>query len=143
MLVSDVIEIPYEKLADWVALIGSAVAFLIWATVVFAGFQLFVRRTRMRVLGTLLAASMLVVGLVGYFVVFVALDSATFSHAVDASFLGPPRTQQLAADLARLTRDRARTIRIGPMEARRIGFYVLPAVAAVVASVVSLRLIAR
>jgi hypothetical protein len=127
MLVSDVFEVPHEKLADWTAPIGSAVAYLIFAMVVFYGLRIFFTRTRMRLLGNLIAAMVLVAGLVGYFEVFVALDGATFSRAVAAVL---PRAGG-EAQLARLSNERARSIRDagGAIESRRVGFYLLPVVA--------------
>jgi hypothetical protein len=136
MLVSDLIEIPYEKLADWIALIGAAIAYLIFAIVVFHGLRLFVLRTRMKVLGNLIAALVLVVGLVGYFEVFVALDRATFSRAVVAAFGRTPAGRNDAL-LQRLTDERARSIIQpgAPLELRRIGFYLLPVVAVMLAAI--------
>jgi hypothetical protein len=135
MLVSDLIEIPYEKLADWIALIGAAIAYLIFAIAVFSGLRIFVTRTRMRLLANLIAALVLVVGLVGYFEVFVALDRATFSRAVVAAFGQTPagRNDPL---LQRMTDERARSINQpgAPIELRRIGFYLLPVVAVMLAA---------
>jgi hypothetical protein len=125
MLVSDVFEIPHEKLADWIALTGSALVYLILAVAVFGGLRLFVRKTGMRVVGDVVAALILVAGLAGYYETFVALDTVTFSHAVDAVL---PHTGG-DAQRKRLSSDRARGIREdGPADARRVGFYVLPVV---------------
>ena len=135
MLVSDLIEIPHEKLADWIALIGSAVAYLIFAMAIFYGLRIFVTRTRMRTLGDLMAALVLVAGLVGYFEVFVALDAVTFGKAV-ASALGQTPAASNDALLTRLSKERARSVRgpYGPIELRRIGFYLLPIIAAAAAA---------
>jgi hypothetical protein len=135
MLVSDLIEIPHEQLADWIALIGAAIAYLIFAIVVFYGLRIFVTRTRMRTLGNLMAALVLVAGLVGYFEVFVALDTVTFGKAV-SSALGQTPAAGNDALLTRMSRERARSIRgpYGPVELRRIGFYLLPIIAAAVAA---------
>ena len=135
MLVSDLIEVPYEKVADWIALIGAAIAYLIFAIVVFYGLRIFVTRTRMRTLGNLMAVLVLVAGLVGYFEVFVALDTVTFGKAV-ASALGQTPAASNDALLTRLSKARARGIRgpYGPIELRRIGFYLLPIIAAAVAT---------
>ena len=48
MIISDVIEIPYAELADWIALIVSALAYGAFAMAVFYGLRVFVNRTRMR-----------------------------------------------------------------------------------------------
>jgi hypothetical protein len=129
MLVSDLIVVPHEKLADWTALIGSFVAYLAFATVVFYGLRIFVTRTRMRLLGDLFAATILVAGLVGYFEVFVALDRATYSQAV-VTALGDTSAGHNNALLKGLTDERARSMIApgGPIELRRIGFYLLPVV---------------
>ena|SRR6266496_1542447 len=135
MLVSDLIEIPHEKLADWIALIGAAIAYLIFAIIVFYGLRIFVSRTRMKTLGSLMAALVLVAGLIGYFEVFVALDRVTFGHAVAAA-LGQTPAGSNNAVVKRLSEERARSIRgpYGPIELRRIGFYLLPVIAAAVAA---------
>ncbi len=137
MLVSDLIEIPHEKLADWIALIGAAIAYLIFAIVVFYGLRIFVTRTRMRTVGNLTAALVLVAGLVGYFEVFVALDAMTFGTAV-ASALGQTSAASNDALVTRLSKERARRIRgpYGPIDLRIIGFYLLPVIAAAVAAMV-------
>ena len=134
MLVSDLMEIPHEKLADWIALIASFVAYLVFAMVVFYGLRMFISRTGMRLVGNLIAALVLVVGLVGYFEVFVALDRATFSRAVVAA-LGQTLAGRNDSLLQRLADERARSIIEpgGPIELRRIGFYLLPVVAAALA----------
>jgi hypothetical protein len=137
MLVSDVMEIPYEKLADWIALIGSAIAYLIFAIVVFYFLHRFVARTLMKTVGNLIAALVLVASLVGYFEVFVALDTITFRHAV-VNALG--QTPAVGNDelMNRLSKERARSIRgpHGPIELRIIGFYLLPVIAAAVAAMI-------
>jgi hypothetical protein len=140
MLVSDLIEIPHEKLADWIALIGSAVAYLFFAMVVFYGLRIFVTRTRMRALGNLMAALVLVAGLVGYFEVFVALDTVTFGKAV-SSALGQTPGARNPPLLTRLSKERARSVRgpYGPIELRRIGFYLLPAIAVAGAAIITAR----
>jgi hypothetical protein len=137
MLVSDLFEVPYEKLADWIAIIGSAVAYLIFAVVVFYGLRIFVTRSRMRLLGNLIAALVLVAGLVGYFEVFVALDTVTFGKAV-AKALGKTPAAGNDALLMRLSKERARSIieAGGPIELRRIGFYLLPVIAAAGAAMI-------
>lgn len=134
MLVSDLLEVPHEKLADWIALVGSAIAYLIFAIVIFYGLRIFVTRTRMRLLGNLIAALILVVGLVGYFAVFVALDTATFSRAVVAVLPHVGSDEQLE----RLSKERARSLieAGGPIELRRVGFYVLPVIAALTAAMI-------
>src|SRR6266567_3770668 len=105
MLVSDLLEVPHEKLADWIALIGSSVAYLIFAIAMFFGLRVFIARTRMKLLGNLLAAFVLVAGLVGYFAVFVALDRATFSRAV-VDALGQTPAANNDALLTRLSDER-------------------------------------
>ena len=129
MLVSDLIEIPYDHLADWIALIGAAIVYLLFAIVVFYGLRIFVTRTRMKVLGNLIAALVLAVGLVGYFEVFVALDTVTYRKAV-TSALGQTPAASNDALLTRLSAERARSIRepFGMIDLRRIGFYLLPVV---------------
>jgi hypothetical protein len=138
MLVSDLFEVPHEKLADWTALIGSFVAYLVFATVVFYGLRIFLLRTRMRLLGYLFAAMILVAGLVGYFEVFVALDRATFSQAV-VTALGETSAGHNNALLKRLTDERARSMIEpgGPIELRRIGFYLLPVIAVMLAAMIA------
>jgi hypothetical protein len=137
MLVSDLFEIPHEKLADWIALIGSAIAYLILAIVVFYGLRIFVTRTRMRLLGNLIAALVLVAGLIAYFEVFVALDKVTFRQAVVSALAQTPAGRNDAL-LDRLTEERARSVRegYGPIELRRISFYLLPIVAVVLAAMI-------
>ncbi|HEX9492003.1 MAG TPA: hypothetical protein VGA33_01960 [Thermoanaerobaculia bacterium] len=132
MLVSDLIEIPHAALADWVALIGSAIVYLMWATIVFFGSRVFVKRTGMRALSNLLAALLLVAGLVGYYEVFVMLDRATFAQAVRAALPGVRRGD---TELTRLSNNRARTILAeeGPIVPRRIAFFLLPVAAAAIA----------
>ncbi len=132
MLVSDLLEVPHEKLADWIALVGSAIAYLIFAIAIFIGLRMFVTRTGMRLVGNLVAALLLVVGLIGYFAVFVALDTATFSRAVVAVLPHVGSDEQLE----RLSKERARSILqpYGPIELRRIGFYLLPVIAAAIAA---------
>ncbi len=134
MLVSDLLEVPHEKLADWIALVGSAIAYLIFAIAIFIGLRMLVTRTRMRLLGNLIAALILVVGLVGYFEVFVALDAATFSRAVVAVLPHVGSDEQLE----RLSKERARSLieAGGPIELRRVGFYVLPVIAALTAAMI-------
>ena len=140
MLVSDLIEIPHEKLADWIALIGSCIAYLIFAFAIFFGLRVFIAKTRMKFVGNLLAALVLVAGLLGYFAVFVALDTATFSRAVLDAFRHTPASHNDAL-LTRLSNERARSIiePYGPIELRRIGFYVLPVVAAALAAITAPR----
>jgi hypothetical protein len=135
MLVSDLIVIPYEKLADWVALIGAAIAYLIFAIVVLYGLRVFVTRTRMKVLGNLIAALVLAVGLLGYFEVFVALDSMTFGRAVTSALAQTPAGRNNAL-LKRLSEERARSIRgpFGPIDLRIISFYLLPVIAVMLAA---------
>src|SRR6266705_1340127 len=110
MLVSELFEIPHEKLADWIALIGSGVVYLIFAIVVFYGLRIFVARTGARLLGNLMAALVLVAGVMGYFEVFVALDRITFRQAV-VSALGQTSAASNDALLDRLTEERARSVR--------------------------------
>ena len=133
ILISDVIEIPYEKLADWIALIGSALVYGAFAIGVFYGRRLFATRTRMRVLTDLLAALLLVAGLTGYFEVFVAIDKITYRRAVVSAFRGTSagRNDPL---LDQLVEERARSVRGSfiPIDARRVAFYVLPLAAVVV-----------
>jgi hypothetical protein len=135
MLVSDLIVIPHEKLADWIALIGAAIAYLIFAVVVFYGLRIFVSRTRMKILGNLIAALVLAVGLVGYFEFFVGLDSMTFGRAVTSALAQTPAGHNDAL-LKRLSEERARSIRepFGPLDLRRIGFYLLPVIAVMLAA---------
>jgi hypothetical protein len=137
MLVSDVFEVPYEKLADWIAIIGGVIAYLIFAIAVFYGLRIFVTRTRMRLLGNLIAALVLVAGLVGYFEVFVAIDTVTFRRAVVAA-LGQTPAAHNSALLTRMSNERARSVIEpgGPIELRRIGFYLLPVVAAGLAAMI-------
>ena len=140
MLISDLIEIPHEKLADWIALIGAAIAYLIFAVVVFYGLRVFVTRTRMQLLGNLIAGMVLAAGLLGYFEVFVVLDGVTFGRAVTHA-LGQTPAGHNDALLKRLSEERARTIRgpYGPIDLRRIGFYLLPVIAAAVAAMTGSR----
>ena len=140
MLVSDVFEVPYEQLADWTALVGAAIAYLIFAVAVFYGWRVFVTRTRMMLLGSLIAAMILVAGLVGYFEVFVAIDAVTFGRAL-TSALGQTPAAHNDALLTRLSNERARSIRgpYGPIDLRRIGFYFLPIVAAALAAMIARR----
>ena len=135
MLVSDLIEIPHEELADWIALIGAAIAYLIFAVVVFYGLRIFVTRTRMKALGNLMAALVLAAGLLGYFELFVALDAVTFGRAVTSALSQTPAGGNDAL-FKRLGEERARSIRgpFGPIDLRRIGFYLLPVIAAAVAA---------
>ncbi|HEY8181163.1 MAG TPA: hypothetical protein VII32_02905 [Thermoanaerobaculia bacterium] len=135
MLVSDLIEIPHEKLADWIALIGAAIVYLVFAIIVFYGLHIFVSRTRMKILGNLFAALVLAAGLIGYFELFVALDAVTFGRAVTSALSQTPARSNDAL-FKRLSEERARSIRgpFGPIDLRRIGFYLLPVVAAGVAA---------
>jgi len=132
MLVSDLIEIPHAALADWVALIGSAVIYLMWAVAVFLASRAFVKRTGMRALSNLLAALMLVAGLTGYYEMFVILDRATFAQAVRAAL---PVIRRGDTELTRLGNNRAHTILAeeGPIVPRRIAFFLLPVAAAAIA----------
>ena len=133
MLVSDLIEIPHDKLADWIALIGAAIAYLFFALAIFYAY----RRVRMRLLGGVIAALLLIVALVGYFEIFVAIDRVTFGHAVTSAFAGTPAGGNDAL-MDRLAGERARSIRGpgGPIDLRRIAFYLLPVLAAAVAAMI-------
>lgn len=137
MLVSDLIEIPYDELADWIALAGAAVAYLIFAIAVFYAMRIFTTRTRMQVVASLIAAVVLVVGLIGYFETFVAIDTATFGKAV-TSALGQTPAAHNDALLKRLSSERARSIRgpSGPIDLRRIGFYLLPVIGVALAGMI-------
>jgi len=128
VLVSDRIEVPHEALADWIALIAAAIVYLIFAVAVLLGARAFVRRTRMPLLGSVVAGVVIAAGLAGYFAVFVAVDGATYGSAVNSALGRKPAGED--HELTRLSRERARGILgIDPVDARRLGFYCFPIVA--------------
>jgi hypothetical protein len=128
VLVSDLIEVPHEALADWTALIAAAIVYLIFAIAVLLAVRAFVQRTQMALLGTILAGVVIAAGLAGYFAVFVAVDGATYGRAVNSALRRNPASED--HELTRLSRERARGILgIDPMDARRLGFYCFPIVA--------------
>ena len=129
MLVSDLIEVPHEALADWTALIAAAIVYLIFAFAVLLGAHAFIRRTQMPILGSFMAGLIIAAGMAGYFAVFVAVDSVAYARAVNSALgRNPPGEDR---ELTRLSRERARSVLgIYPMDARRIAFYCFPIVAA-------------
>jgi hypothetical protein len=136
ILINDYYEIPHVRLADWIAMIGSAVAYLIFAIVVFGGLRFFVRRTRMRLLGNVIAVLFLVAGLVGYWVVFVTLDSATYTRAFKAAEVAHRPVPDEEARLKWWANERARSIFLQRpwIKPSRTGFDVLPVVAVALAA---------
>jgi hypothetical protein len=136
VLVSDLIEVPHEALADWTALIAAAIVYLIFAIAVLLSVRAFIARTGMPLLGSLAGGLVMAAGLAGYFAIFVAVDSATYGHAVNSALGRNPAGED--HELTRLSRERARSILgIDPMDARRIAFYGLPLAAVVVAVAVA------
>jgi hypothetical protein len=133
MLVSDAIVVPHEVLADSLALVGSAVAYWVWVSVVFAGVSSLIAQTRMIVVARVVGSLLILFGLVGYFRLFVEFDSVAYAYVV-TSAVGPPVTSQMERSLAELCHERARSIlprdgRLYIADARLVAFCVLPLLA--------------
>lgn len=127
MLSSDELTIPYERLADWAALVVAAVAYVGWSAASLFGFRLFVHRTRMRVLGTTIAALVLIAGLAVYALVFLSAHRVAFQAAVNAVFPEPLDAGSRTLLLA-LVSERGRSFITTPWITglRGIAFYALP-----------------
>jgi hypothetical protein len=101
MLIPDEINVPYDSLADWTALLFSSVVYTVWSVLTLAARRRCAERTKMGILAWVIAVLLLATGLALYGFVFLKVDALAYRAAVRAALPGPltPRSAQLLTNL--------------------------------------------